>query len=338
MAWKKLLGLATSVALVSVAALAGNGCSSSSGGATGGDAGSSSGVVHHEAGAGSSSGGTTGDAGDDGGTTIAADGTSGKPCTTDADCHSATGPGVNKCSNGKIFTLGQLFPTPVCIVPPSSKGNCDPGQDGNIHYCDGPDLATSPGVCLPNGSNTVGICLPQCTFKADGSAASGCQGKDACNVYGFGQDTTTQAVTGVGYCFGGCETDADCQTGQKCQTDQGICVNALATGELAVGTGCNAAASPAPACNCIAATSNNLGYCAQYCKVGGVACPTGSTCDANLPTTLTGANDATVAGFTSQNGGLSGFCGPKCTIDGGSTCPTNSTCQNVSVAGPDCVP
>jgi hypothetical protein len=249
-----------------------------------------------------------------------------------------TGPGVNKCSNGKIFNIGQLFPTPICIVPPSVQGNCDPGQDGNIHYCDGPDDPSSPGICLPNGSNTVGICLPQCTFRTDGLAPVGCQGKDACSVYGFGQDATTSQLIGIGYCLGGCEADADCATGQRCQVDEGYCVNTPATGELPVGTGCNVAANPQPACDCIASTSDNLGYCAQYCKVGGVACPSGSTCDAGLPTTLAGAGDATVAGFSKQNTGLAGFCAPACVVGGTTKCPPNSTCQSLSAAGPDCTP
>ena len=184
--------------------------------------------MKHEGGSssGSSSGG--GDSGDDGSSSGGSyDGTTGKACASDTDCHPPGGPGVNKCTSGGIFGSAggnDLYPTAVCL----DIQNCDPGTDGNLHFCDGPDAPTSPGVCLSTGSPGKGICLPQCSFKPDGSAVTGCQGKDSCFVAGFEADpNNANAAIGIGYCFGGCTADADCATGQKCQTDSGLCLKTL---------------------------------------------------------------------------------------------------------------
>jgi len=343
MSWNKYLGVVASGALVGVVTLA-NGCSSSGAKAGAGDGGNDSGTIHHPD-TGTSSGDDSG--GDDSGGTQT-DGTTGKQCTTDADCN--TGPGVDKCSNTGgtgFFMAGQLFSTPVCLIPPTQAGNCDPGTDGNLHFCDGPDDPSSPGVCLQDGSATVGICLPQCGFAQDGSAATGCVGTDVCNVAGFATSGADGGgpVVGIGYCFGGCITDADCPAGNKCQTDEGICLIAPTTGDAPQGTGCKASSTGAstPVCNCIANTSTNEGYCGQFCKTGGTACPTGSICDAQLPLTLVNSDDASIPGWTTANPGLAGFCSPTCVIDGGAsdeagTCYTNSTCQSGTVGGPNCLP
>ena len=118
-------------------------CSSSSGGALASDAGDDSGLIHR----------TLDGGGGDADVAIVGDGTSGKTCAKDAEC--SNGPGVNKCSLGLEGTFNgvtfELWTTPICIVPlPTSSGNCDPAplSDPNgfqIHYCDGPDEATSPG-------------------------------------------------------------------------------------------------------------------------------------------------------------------------------------------------
>ena len=352
MAWKKFIGIAASGALVGVVAFGSNGCSSSktSNGGSVTD-GSVVDVVHHDSSSSSGSSGGSGggsDSGDDGGDSGASyDGTTGKACTTDADCHPAGGPGVNICSNDDtIFQAGALFPSPVCFMP----SKCDPGTDGGIHFCDGPDDPSSPGVCLPTttpAQTGMGICLPQCNFKPDGSAVTGCVGKDQCDIYGIGSDSSGNPL-GIGYCYNGCDTDADCTAAsskgaQHCQADEGICVAAV-TVDLPQGTGCNSNATPAPACNCIANTSTGLGYCGQYCKVGGTECTAGWICDVQLPTELTNAQDAEVPGWTSNNPGMAGFCAPSCMGDAGhtqldsGTCPSDSTCQTGDVGGPDCLP
>jgi hypothetical protein len=342
MSWKKYLGVLTSAALVGAVAMA-NGCSSSSNKAGPGDGGNDGAVVHKDSGSssGSSSGATGDDSGDDGGGSY--DGTTGKACTTDADCHPAGGPGVNKCTADGLFgTSGgnDLYPTAVCL----DIQNCDPGSDGNLHFCDGPDDPSSPGVCLSTGAAGKGICLPQCNFKPDGSAVTGCIGKDTCDVAGFEPDpNNANAAIGIGYCFGGCESNADCAAGQQCQTDSGLCLKTLTT-DPAVGTGCNQNATPAPTCNCLANTSSGLGYCAQFCKIGGTSCGSGQICDAELPTELIGSNDASIPGWTTANPGLGGFCSPTCNVDAGTTmieggtCYPNSTCQAGDLGGPDCLP
>ncbi len=354
MSWKKLVGLAATFAVVGVVGFAGNGCSSSTSNSSGGgDAGEGGVVVHRDSGGGSGSGGSSsssgsssgGEGGSSGGSY---DGTTGKQCTTDADCHSATGPGINKCSVDGFYTVGQLYPTPICLIPPAQAGNCNPGTDGNIHYCDGPDDPSSPGICLMTGGTATaptGNCYAQCTFKGDGSAASGCVGKDVCNLVGYGLDTTATppAVTGVGVCFGGCDADSDCASGQKCETYTGLCVTAPKTPAGTPGTGCKydpSTGASTPDCNCFASSSNDLGYCTLFCRVGGSECPTGWTCEAGEPTTI---GDAGV-GFTAQNTGLAGSCVPKCTsADSGSEfgdagqCPPNSSCQDSTAGGPDCL-
>jgi len=64
---------------------------------------------------------------------LVADGTSGKACTADSDCVGDSGAGVNKCSSDYQLTVAgvgvQLWASPVCIIPISSSGNCDPGTD-----------------------------------------------------------------------------------------------------------------------------------------------------------------------------------------------------------------
>jgi hypothetical protein len=218
---------------------------------------------------------------------------------------------------------------------------CNPGTDGNLHFCDGPDTPSSPGVCLPTATAGQGICLPQCGFKTDGSAATGCKGKDVCYPAAFSQDTTG-AIIGLGYCFGGCAADADCPSGNKCQTNLGECLTTTTTASAA-GTGCNSTTTTGNACNCFSNQTTNLGYCANFCSIGGASCPTGWSCETDLPTTLTSTNDASFPGWTKSNTGMGGVCTPKCTVGGtaqfdGGVCPPNSTCQTGTVAGPDCLP
>jgi len=128
------------------------------------------------------------------------DGTTGLACTTDSDCQPPGGPGIALCSP-TVFTPETYYPTSVCILP-----TCSPVSGTTLHYCDGPDDPSSPGICVPQ--QTGGICLPKCTFDKAGSPAVGCIGKDACDVY------TSNTAGGVGYCWAGCTKDGDCATGQ----------------------------------------------------------------------------------------------------------------------------
>jgi hypothetical protein len=251
----------------------------------------------------------------DGGSVPWFDGTTGQACARDGDCVGASGPGVNRCDLSS--------PAPACRLP-----QCAAHADGHVHYCDGPDVPASPGICLADGT-----CWPKCTFGDDGTPAVGCLGQDACNAYAFETDPATGTPRGIGYCRGGCETDVDCRSGMRCQTDRGLCVATLSFDE-ALGTACQIDASPA--CDCFYAATSHAGYCAQACTMSGAECPPGSTCEALLPTTYV-AGDATVQGFTTQSPGLGGLCAPTCG-PGLPICPAGSTCQLVTVAGPDCLP
>lgn len=338
MSWKKVLGLMSSATLVGVVAVA-NGCSSSSNKGSATDAGSDAVIIVHKDASGS--GGDDGNTGDDGSTATVYDGTTGKACTGDADCQPAGGAGVNICTSTNPFQGNSLYPSPVCLDPKP----CDPGTDGFLHFCDGPDASTSPGVCLQGATAGEGVCLPQCNFKPDGSAVTGCVGKDACFVDGFAQNpSNANAAIGIGYCFAGCDSDADCGTGQHCQTDDGTCVATLAT-DAAVGTACTVAnGTSTPTCNCISSTQTGKGYCAQFCHTGGTECGAGEICDAELPLELTTSADASIPGWTAANPGLGGFCSPTCTVDGGTAadggngCPPNATCLPGDFGGPDCLP
>jgi hypothetical protein len=337
MSCKTVVGLLVSGLLVGAAAMAG-GCSSSKGTqVASSDAGGSDGsVVHADSGSGVDSGVDS--------EAPTYDGTSGKPCSTDADCRTnPAGPGKNFCSTDARFGASggdTVYPNGVCVY---GQGDCNSGSDGLIHYCDGPDQYGSPGVCLPSSSDpTKGACFPMCTFKPDGSAVIGLVGKNACFAYGFIPDPSepSNAAIGVGYSLGGCDTDADCQTaGQHCQADRGFCV-ATVIADQPPGTGCNPAASPAPACDC---SWKGLGFCKQFCKIGGSECTSSQICDAFLPIELSGTNDAAIPGWTAANPGMAGVCSPRCVVDGGAetdagTCYTNSTCQAGDFGGPDCLP
>jgi hypothetical protein len=232
------------------------------------------------------------------------DKTVGKTCATDDECD-VTGAGVNKCTN-TLFTAGTLYPTPVCFGT-----SCDPGDGTTIKGCD-----CDAGVCLKVTSG--GYCLPFCNFDDSGKAPTGCQGKDICNVYGWGTDATTKAVTGVGYCFGGCHADADCTAGNKCQIEDGLCVKTLDVYTLKVGDACTKADSTAKKCNCLYATASGTGYCTTDCKVGDTTwgCTTGFTCDPMLPKKDAKTGDPL---FTKAPAGMSGYCLKNCTVDGDCT-------------------
>jgi hypothetical protein len=256
---------------------------------------------------------------------------------------------VDVCSNALSEVVDgvpvQVWPTPVCVVPPpgaAGVGNCDPvplssDSDGlKIHYCDGPDSNSSPGVCVPfdpaNPQTGLGTCYPKCVFGTDGGAASGCPGSDTCAFLGYEPTSQTDAgvvisAQGVGYCQGTCQTDADC-TGLgtpadggtwSCQVNLGYCTTTpVASGELkALGTACSVNDPQDGTCNCFAGPSGS-GYCTSRCVVGGVPCSSGWVCDTGqpaIPSYVGLTTGFTVAGPTP---GMVGTCAPLCTFAAGS--------------------
>ena len=232
------------------------------------------------------------------------DGTVGHPCATDADCFSPGGPRENRCSLA-AFADGPLMPTPVCVLP-----TCDPGTDGAIHDCDGPDGDPStPGVCYDMGGGQ-GLCLPACSFAADGSAPQGCLGKDVCNFYGTGINAAGQ-VYGVGYCLGGCAADSDCPARSACDVTTGLCVSSVTTPVLSLGQACTPSALN-PGCNCFGDVTGAQGYCSTFCITGSTAapCPAGYVCDSTEPAASTA--NSSVLGFTKPTPGLAGWCLAAC--------------------------
>ncbi|HEX4513409.1 MAG TPA: hypothetical protein VH054_07730 [Polyangiaceae bacterium] len=243
------------------------------------------------------------------------DGVVGKACTTDKDCATTNGPNLARCSN-TVFNGEDFFPTAVCILP-----SCTPvTSSSGVHYCDGPDDPSSPGICVTSGTSGS-ACVPKCTYDKQGGAPKGCVGKDVCNSYPI------TAAAGVGYCFGGCTQDGDCQDGQKCQTDRGWCLPGVTPPTKNVGDACTASDLDALVCNCLYGTSKT-GYCSSFCIVGGAACPSGFTCD---------SLEIRASGFTTPNAGMAGYCTASCAGDA-AACTTNATCTNVFAAGPDCIP
>lgn len=348
--------IVASSALAGVVAVASPGCSSSAGGAAVDageqttDAGSDAPMVIHrtEAGAVADSGG--GSAADGSGvadaTITAYDGTVGQACQSNADCQPVGGVGVNTCSSATF--ANALYPTAICVLR-----TCNAGTDGNLHFCDGPDNANSPGVCLNTANG--GICLPKCVAGADGSAPVGCQGKDTCSLLATAVNASNQAVA-IGFCFGGCTADGDCPAGNKCQKDQGLCLTTVTPPTKPIGTVCtsadNGSTTTPAACNCIInqAAMATQGFCSQSCIVGSAAaaCPAGYLCDSQEPTQVTNpTTGAVIAGFATQNVGISGLCFPtaaSCTADAGGgsgeagACPANTRCVTTGTAGPDCQP
>ena len=144
------------------------------------------------------------------------EGTSGKVCTTNADCD-VSGAGTAMCTKMPLYgtsaTPSTYFPDAICV----QTAACDPGPGPNIVGCD-----ADAGICLT--SSTSGVCLPFCQFDSTGAKYTGnCPGKDACNPYGFGKDANMLPF-GVGYCFGGCLKNADCTAaGETCDVFDGLC-------------------------------------------------------------------------------------------------------------------
>ena len=216
---------------------------------------------------------------------------------------------------GFTWSPETYYPTPVCILD-----SCSPVSDTKLHFCDGPDAPSSPGICMQGFSGSV--CLPKCSYDKQGGTPTGCAGKDTCFAY------PSSAQNGVGYCWAGCTSDNDCQSGHHCQVDQGICVIGVTPPTKNIGDACTSKDNDTLACYCLYG-NNNTGYCSSFCIVGQTGtCPSGFTCD---------PFEYRAYGYTTPNTGMAGYCTKSCVGDA-SACPSSSSCTNLSVAGPDCVP
>ena len=334
------LRTSTSALLILAVAVLGQGCSSSPADAGGGDDGGADVIVHKgvEAGPGDDSGGGSGSSGGSGtgsgseagtgdGGPLMYDGTSGKPCMANSDCQPPNGPGLNVCSTS--VTAAPVYPTPIC----RNLMTCDPGTDGKIHYCDGPDDPSSPGVCYavdnPPQSGR-GVCYPQCLIPTDGSAIAetACQGKNTCGFYGTRVDPASGKTIAIGVCYGGCTTDADCPANSKCQTNASSCRQTVSAPTKNLGDPCTSADEQSRACVCLSGPSGS-GFCTVACITGSTSygCPAGYVCDATVSPSVAGAQN---------DPGLAGNCYATCTGDGG-TCPGTTVCTR-GPAGFDCVP
>ena len=250
------------------------------------------------------------------------DGTTGKACATDADCQSPGGPGLARCSSTALAP-DEYYPTPVCILPTCATVS----DDTAVHYCDGPDDPSSPGMCVPWGTTGTAKCLPKCSYDTSGSPPAGCQGKDTCIA---ATSISGSVASGYGYCWGGCTGDADCPTGQRCQVDEGTCHVGLVPPTKNIGDPCTEADENSEACMCLYASSSGMGYCTSFCVVGeGSTCPAGYVC---------GSDEYRSTGYSAQNTGMAGRCHALCDpTDAGSTCPGGSSCSDLFASGPYCI-
>jgi len=259
------------------------------------------------------------------------DGTTGQPCTSNASCRRDGGPGVNRCSNDPSFvqTIAgvtvQLWPTPVCLEPlaDNGQGNCDPAPaatDPNgrsVHFCDGPDAPSSPGICVAadpaHPQSGQGVCYPKCTFGTDAAAPSGCAGHDACVYYAY--SLVDASVTGFGFCQGECLQDSDCSAlGDEyaCQVDLGFCTTGPVARTKSVGATCTAADEASGACSCESAGSAGLGYCTSACVAGASGCPSSWVCDTRQPAIVGFEGSTAEVPVTAAAMGMVGTCAPRC--------------------------
>jgi len=269
MSLNKWNGLLASCAFAGVLAVVSGGCSSSTGTTTtdggGDDSAGANGDASHPPPIrhvdGSPDNPDTGTPVDDSGpegSTGGVDGTTGKQCAMDSDCsQDPTNPNTNKCTIAGFFANGPIFATPVCL--PTIL--CPTHTDNLVHFCDGPDVQTSPGICLPLPASAGGgeVCYPQCTILSDGSAPIGCHGHDVCIPFVSGL-TTNGLPIALGFCDGGCTADGDCPSGSVCQKNDGHCVTTAVTPTKQLGQTCTGN-DPAGACSCFSRPSTGIGYC-----------------------------------------------------------------------------
>jgi hypothetical protein len=228
--------------------------------------------------------------------------TVGQLCSGDGDCVGG-GPNPPQCSS----SLTPGFPNDVCV-----EYGCNAGDGTTVPPC-----GNGTGWCLSTGVGQPGLCLPRCSFDANGNFTSTCAGKDACSYYLYQYDSTGRPE-GLGYCYGGCTRDADCQSGLHCQIESGLCTTTLTKYPLAIGASCTDLDSQNGRCVCLytGTTTPSAGYCSQTCRMGTTggagACPSGFTCDGFVPKTDP-ASGTTL--FTKVPTGLQGYCLKNCASD-----------------------
>jgi hypothetical protein len=312
------------------------------------------------------------------------DETTGQTCDADSDCWADGGPHTNLCSRDPGFVQSidgvnaQLWPAPVCLKPwpdAGTAGNCDPAPAATdslgvlVHFCDGPDEPSSPGVCVPldpSPQQGRGVCFPKCTFGLDASAGETCASPDGCVFLGYGFLSGNPA--GFGYCQGGCQSDADCAAlgaGYACQADLGVCTQTAIARTSDVGAPCGETDETSGACNCQLNPSTGKGYCTKVCVVGGSnGCDAGWVCETGQSASVSFVGGPVPYAVSGPAPGLLGFCAPSCdagaieagaegNADGGgagdgqstaeagapaSACPGVSVCTSGGLGGADCIP
>ena len=305
-----------------------------------------------------------------------ADKTTGKVCTSDADCD-ITGAGLGRCTN-KLFIISPLNPTAICMQIDASGGDaCDPGDGTKIPLCDG-----DTGFCSkPSTSTNPATCEGLCVMDDTGKFTVTCAGKNACNTEALGSDGTTGKNQLFGTCQGGCATDADCPSPAVCDTLENICVDKVCTVDTDCtklfskgappgfkcvadaaggkshckfsfakkdGDKCTPAATAGKGsldCLCFGKTggATDTGMCISLCKTvaAGTAnaeCATGFNCDPLLnEKDSTSGKDIYAAGMKLP-AGMAGYCVKSCSAD--ADCGiTGWTCtQSAGITGKSCYP
>lgn len=252
------------------------------------------------------------------------EGTVGKACEATSDCAVTGSVGDNVCSNA-AFEGNDIYTSPVCVqlgcsVPSTASTVEDLQCDDGKGYCYGGQL-----------------CLPFCQFDSKGLTTE-CEGGAKC-VFQNGYLAPEGGAVGFGFCYGLCNSDADCKgSGQKCQQATGECVAAAkATAPTKQpGDACTAGASGSvPECTCDALGGTGADATKGMCRA---PCDTGPTGDAFCGATVT--NDKAwkcsaglvkvsngVTAFSAEPPGLRGNCAQPCETDADCTFAIGSVKQ-----------
>jgi hypothetical protein len=164
-------------------------------------------------------------------------------------------------------------------------------------------------LCDGDHGIQLGDCYPACTLDASGS--HGCAGKNACNFFSYSLSPTPVAR---GFCHGGCQTDADCPSGNLCQKDLAYCRTPpnIYVVSKAVGTPCDQSDIDVN-CNCGGRTTQTFGdFCTVACKMGDTTCPSAFSCDAMIQTSDPVTGQALLG---SVPAGTWGSCAKNCAVD-----------------------
>lgn len=248
-------------------------------------------------------------------------GTTGDPCTTQADCAGGEDYVCFLEDNG--FRNGMCSET--CLV----DGDCGTGN-----HCAFVPASGGEGVCLPN-------CTSSADCRADGYVCQNADGDpgsvNECFPGGTGTGVIGGACAGIWDCAGG--EDARCLTNDL---EGGYCttVGCIADADCGAGNHCSTFGDGA---------GGTVGVCQPNCTTDADCRGAGYACvDADEDTVLecyrggtgTGAVGASCAGSVDCAGGARGLCVPEangfrdgycvqlaCTADGTVACPSGSHCS-----------